>query len=396
MASIKRTTVAAQVRWEMTELVTEADQATAAGQLARARELLYRAAEETPTDPDLWLKLAAINRATGHLVDAMAAVNRALALREFDFTALAMKALLVEKADPDAAGEAWARALVQIPERGVHPAMAEAVERGEKLRDRWMARHAESLAAATADINVVDADAEWKIARFRTNTAHTTRAYHSEPTHFAYPGLREREFHPRHWHPWLDRLEAATDDIRGEFRALFAANHAEMVPYIQYAEHEALAQWRTLNQNRDWTAIHLLQNGRLVDANADQCPKTMRALVDIPQPQIDGAGPNAMFSLLAPGIRIPPHHGYNNARLVCHLPIIVPPGCWFRVGAETRDWREGSGFVFDDTIEHEALNPSDQLRVVLILDVWHPDLTDVEKEAVRRIIAAEGREQSGL
>ena len=103
-----------------------------------------------------------------------------------------------------------------------------------------------------------------------------------------------------------------------------------------------------------------------------------------------------MFSLLAPGIRIPPHTGVNNARLVCHLPLIVPPGCWFRVGAETREWQRGSAFLFDDTIEHEAMNPSDQLRVVFIFDVWHPGLTPSERAAVRRVIAAEGGAEGGL
>ena len=60
-----------------------------------------------------------------------------------------------------------------------------------------------------------------------------------------------------------------------------------------------------------------------------------------------------------------------------------------RVGAETRLWARGEALVFDDTIEHEAMNPTDELRVVLIIDVWHPDLTDVEKEAVGALIATE-------
>ncbi len=76
-----------------------------------------------------------------------------------------------------------------------------------------------------------------------------------------------------------------------------------------------------------------------------------------------------------PNTRIPPHHGVANTRLVCHLPLIVPEGCWFRVGAETRLWERGRAWVFDDTIEHEALNPSSALRVILIIDIWHPGLT---------------------
>ncbi len=64
-------------------------------------------------------------------------------------------------------------------------------------------------------------------------------------------------------------------------------------------------------------------------------------------------------------------------------------GCRFRVGAETRFWQRGEAFVFDDTIEHEALNPSDQLRIVFIFDVWHPDLSAVERDAVAALIAAD-------
>ena len=96
-----------------------------------------------------------------------------------------------------------------------------------------------------------------------------------------------------------------------------------------------------------------------------------------------------MFSLLKPRTLIPAHVGVNNARLVCHLPLMVPEGCWFRVGAEKRFWKRGEAFVFDDTIEHEALNPTDELRVVLIFDVWHPDLSEIERDAVAALISTE-------
>jgi aspartyl/asparaginyl beta-hydroxylase (cupin superfamily) len=169
-----------------------------------------------------------------------------------------------------------------------------------------------------------------------------------------------------------------------------AAERAEFVPYIQYDEHLPLAQWRPLNRNPDWTAIHLWRNGELVDANARHCPRTLELLEKLPQPTIGGSGPNAMFSLLAPNTAIPPHVGVNNARLVCHLSLVVPEDCWFRVGAETRYWKRGEAFVFDDTIEHEALNPSDELRVVFIFDVWHPDLSEAERNAVAALIGSEG------
>ena len=167
-----------------------------------------------------------------------------------------------------------------------------------------------------------------------------------------------------------------------------AAERAELVPYIQYPEDVPLRQWAELNRNRAWTAIHLLRNGVTVEANARHCPATITLLCGLDQPRIPGRSPNAMFSLLAPGAHIPPHNGVANTRLVCHLPLIVPPGCWFRVGAETRKWKVGEAWMFDDTIEHEALNPSDALRVILIVDAWHPDLSKAEREAVAATMAA--------
>ena len=80
----------------------------------------------------------------------------------------------------------------------------------------------------------------------------------------------------------------------------------------------------------------------------------------------------------------------NNARLTVHLPLIVPPGCWFRVGSETREWEPGRAFVFDDTIEHEAWNGADVPRAVLILDIWNPHLNLAERELVTAMTATVG------
>jgi aspartyl/asparaginyl beta-hydroxylase (cupin superfamily) len=133
-----------------------------------------------------------------------------------------------------------------------------------------------------------------------------------------------------------------------------------------------------------------MKNGRLVESNARHCPALMALLDTLPQPAVAGAGPNAMFSLLAPGAHIPPHTGISNARLVCHLPLIVPEGCWFRVADETRLWERGKAWVFDDTVEHEAMNPSGELRVVMIFDIWHPSLDEAEQAGIKAVIEAGG------
>jgi len=366
------------------------------GQLGQAADLLERMLQGRSDSPVAWLQLAGLRRALRQPRRALEAVHRGLAIAPLDFVGLVMRAALLERLDPPAAGKAWHEALAQKPEGELPPPLAATVARGEELHAEWSRAREDRLVQASGPVSgqagAGNPDRDWRIARFRSNVLRKTRVYHSEPTHFHFPGLPEREFHPAHRFPWLERFAAATDAIRAEALALIQSGRAELIPYLQYGEHEALAQWQALNNNLDWGALHLLKEGQRIGVNADACPVTMELLSHVPQPRIATASPNALFSLLAPHKVIPPHVGVNNARLLCHVPVDIPPGCWFRVGAETRFWKEGEPFVFDDTIEHEAANPSDRLRIVLIFDLWHPDLDEVEREAVAGIIAAEGAE----
>jgi len=372
------------------DLQRSADAAAARGAFGEALALLDQAARGDPSNFDLHLKRAALNRASGKLPAALSAVDAALAVSPLDFIALMLRAGLKEQLGHNDAGEAYDQALGQKPATIANPQLAAAVARGEEVRERWLAARESRLAEAMAAAETAaDEEESARIARFRSNALRRTRVWHAEPTHFHFPGLAEREYHDRSLFPWLAELEAATDVIQAEFEAVAAAEHAELVPYIQYPESAPLAQWKALNRNPDWTAIHLWQYGRRIDANARHCPRTMDLIAGLPQPRIGGCSPNAMFSLLAPETRIPPHHGVTNTRLVCHLPLIVPAGCWFRVGAETRLWQRGQAWLFDDSIEHEAMNPSSELRVILIIDIWHPGLNPVERDAVTALLEAE-------
>lgn len=371
-------------------LLAEADRALAGRDFGRAATLFEEAARNGGEDVSVFLRLAGAYRAGGHPRAALDAVHRALGVSPLDFTALMLRASLLDRLGDPQAGEAWGHAIAQKPNDALPPHIAAILAEGERVHALWLdaqeSRWAEQMSDAESR---ADAEERTRITRFRSNALRRTRPYHSEPTHFHFPGLREREFHPRSLFPWIAEVEAATEMISAELQAVMDAERAELVPYVQYAAHQPLDQWRALNHNPDWTAIHLWRNGRRIDANARHCPRTMALLDGLAQPMIAGASPNAMFSLLAPGTAIPPHVGYNNTRLVCHLPLIVPDGCWFRVGAETRDWQRGEAFIFDDTIEHEAMNPSDQLRVVFIFDLWHPDLRPIEREAVAALIASD-------
>lgn len=370
----------------------EADRAAAARDFAGAERLLQQIANAAPDRIDIWMKLASVRRAAGRLPAALEAINRALVVRPLDFMALLVKATLLEKLGEDHAADAMYRAaLFQAPpaER-VPPGLAAQLAHAERRAESAVQREAEVLDRALASLPApADKTERRRIARFRSNTLRTTRAYHQEPTHFHFPGLAEIEFFDRRLFPFLAELEAATDTIRAEFEALVASERGELVPYIQYRAEEP-GQMPLLNHSRDWTAIHLFARGERVEANARACPVTCGLFERLDQPRIPGCSPNLMFSLLAPHTRIPPHTGVSNARLVLHLPLIVPPDCGFRVGGETRNWVPGEAFVFDDTIEHEAWNDSDRLRVVLIGDLWRPELSADERAAVSAIIAATG------
>ena len=366
-----------------------ADRAAAAGDFTTARSMLERAVEADGSSHELWMKLSAMRKASGDLNGAMAALDHGLAIRPLDFSALLYRAMLLESLGNPQAAEAFGQALaVAPPEEEVPGPVRQTLNHARSRWSAYQSAQEEQLTRAVpADL---DPEARARAGRFISNISRRTRHFHQEPTHFHYPGLPEIEFHERSAFPQLGMLEAAAADIRAEFDALIEAEAAEMVPYIQYPERVPLRQWKELNKSDKWTAIHLLRNGERIEQNARHCPRTIAILAELDQPVVPGASPNAMFSLLAPRTRIPPHTGVANTRLVCHLPLVVPPNCGFRVGAATREWHVGEAFVFDDTIEHEAWNESDELRVVFICDLWAPALSDCERRAVTAVIAATG------
>ena len=92
-----------------------------------------------------------------------------------------------------------------------------------------------------------------------------------------------------------------------------------------------------------------------------------------------------MFSILDPHTRIPPHTGSNNVRATIHLPLSFRRAAASGSGPRPVVWEVGKAWAFDDTIEHEAWNDSDQPRAILILDAWNPLLSEAERAAVRLI-----------
>lgn len=211
-----------------------------------------------------------------------------------------------------------------------------------------------------------------------------------QPKRYLYPGLSQRRYFEREEFAWAGEVERATESIRTELLALLEDGQDRFTPYLINDAKRRPQDVHGLIDNPDWSTLHLWQDGRPVEENASRCPKTFAAMTQsgIGLPYITRRAPCIMFSRLLPGAHIPPHTGMLNARLICHLPLIVPPGCGFRVGGETRQWKEGELLVFDDTVEHEAWNRGHGERFLLIFDTWHPELDVEERRAVTALFEA--------
>jgi aspartyl/asparaginyl beta-hydroxylase (cupin superfamily) len=215
-----------------------------------------------------------------------------------------------------------------------------------------------------------------------------TKPFTQDPVLLHYPRLPAVPFYEREPFPWLPKLEAATDMIRAELQVALEAARDDFNPYIAYPKDAPVNQWGELNHSKRWSSFFLWKDGARQDGACALCPGTAALLESLPLADQPGFAPTAMFSALEAHTRIPPHTGSTNVRLLCHLPLILPGPARFRVGAETREWKMGQAWVFDDTIEHEAWNDADELRVILIFDVWNPYLAEGEKALVNALLSA--------
>jgi len=350
-----------------------------------ASELFQRAVAVAPERLDLWMGLAASQRGAGDLVAALASVNSGLAREPRSFPALLMKGSLLDALGraADAAKIYGVAVELAPPAATLNEPTRRALERGAALHEEFTGSLLEALGAETED---VPGPLARRARIFVESVAGRRRIYQQQPVQVQFPGLPAIEFWEREEFPFLAALEANFEAIRAEALAVWTEGTPELTPYVHYPPGAPLDQWVELNNSLNWSAFHLWKDGALVEANAAKCPATMAALALVDQPHTLNCSPAAMFSILRPRTRIPPHTGVANTRLVLHLPLIVPEGCGFRCGGETRPWVEGEAFVFDDTIEHEAWNDSDKPRAVLICDVWNPRLSPEERELISRVM----------
>ena len=135
-----------------------------------------------------------------------------------------------------------------------------------------------------------------------------------------------------------------------------------------------------------WRVFRFYDQGSRVTANCSICPHTTAILDSISDLMTGCIYGNAMISVLEPGSEIEAHTGPCNFRLRCHLALFENKKCMIQVGTEVRSWERGKLMVFDDSFVHrvwyESGEGGDKNRVVLIFDVWHPDVQQDERHSL--------------
>ena len=339
---------------------------------------------------ELWINLAAAYRLLEEHDLERAALERALTIDQRDLMALIRLAQLHERLGEEGpATDRWSAVLtlssaVEEPSAEFSELLAHARAYVERRRQGLADALDEALADELAAASVRDR----RRARAAADVMLGRRSIFVNECHgLHYPFLPADEFFDREHFPWLDTLEAATAEIRKELEDILADPDPGLAPYIDQPSGVPENKWSPLDKSFDWSALHLWRDGERIDAACARAPKTAALVGTLPLCRIPGRAPAVFFSILRAGKHIPPHTGVTNVRSIVHLPLIVPEGCTFRVGGEIRPWIEGQALLFDDTIEHEARNPTDRDRAVLILDCWNPYLSDDERAMVCRLFA---------
>jgi aspartyl/asparaginyl beta-hydroxylase (cupin superfamily) len=373
-------------------LQMQVQQALAQRNAPTALALLRQAEVEAPGDIDIKMQKAMALRMSGDIQGAIDALDAALALEPYNFVALLSKGALVERTlSVRHAATIYRNALKIIP-TDPPAAFQGAIARARQVIQETNDALAAHLEAKTSALGLeMDPATQARFDEGLQIFAGKARIYNSEAILLTYPRLPAIPFYDRSLFPWLAELEAATDTIREELEGALAQDEQEFAPYIAYRPGDPVNQWGELNHSRRWSSYFLWKDGARQDAACERCPKTAALLDRLPLARQPGFAPTAMFSALDAHTHIPPHTGSTNIRLLVHLPLILPGPARFRVGNETRSWEMGQAWAFDDTIEHEAWNDADKLRVILIIDVWNPYLSEAERELVTAMLHAKNQ-----
>jgi Aspartyl/Asparaginyl beta-hydroxylase len=171
-------------------------------------------------------------------------------------------------------------------------------------------------------------------------------------------------------------LEQNVDMFREEFAGIDPSQYQ-----VDARDHAA-----GLTDGRNWTVFPFYDgHGNLEADNARKCPRIAEFLSS--RAGVGRMSCMAFFSIMDPQTHVPAHTSPLNVRMRYHLGIEVPEGdCYLRIHDQKVAWEQGRCIKIDDSYEHEVFQQSDRRRVVLVVDVPHPELRHEEIEFLQEFL----------
>ena len=361
------------------------------GNAATAETIFEEALETYTPDAATWFALAITRVHLGKSDHAMQAIDEALILEPQNLRALLFKATQLENMGKPRQALVYFNGAIKLSAN--YPELPPDIQQGLQQARAACVRAMQNYENYLLETLTAGGFHPTKSQRCRDSLdimlgRKQAELQQQKPTRHLFPDLPQRAFFEREEFAWVHDLEARTDAIRAELQNLNPSSD-KFKPYVERnSTLPELNQGKNVD-NMDWSACYLWRDGEVVDEVARACPVTMQAMSEVPLCIVPGQMPSVLFSQLLPGATIEPHHGAINSRLICHLPLIVPPNCGaLKVGGQQRAWEEGKVMIFDDSVRHEAWNTSDALRVVLIFDIWRPELDEEERHWISALLQA--------
>lgn len=373
-----------------------------AGQAEQARASFQSAVDAGLATGRSYLGLALACLSQSDLPAAEAAIDNTLRLEPANLRALIMKGDIVfARADNQAAAAHYGLALrIAARQQGLPEPLKQDLNRISTRQQQLMHIFREYLMECLAKAGYSRAtasdrfNASLDMMLGQLERPEDTSAFPQAPHVYYLPELDYHTFYPEQRLPWLAKLEYNTDVITRELQTLLNTEAETFSPYIHSGIDRPQHGETALLDSRDWTSAYLWEDGKPNADNMAACPETTRLMQELPLTLIEGFAPSVLFSKLDAGARIEPHTGMLNTRLICHLPLVVPDNCALRVGADTRITERGRAWAFDDSINHEAWNDSGAERVILLFDVWRPDVREDERHYIKALLEAVSSYQS--
>lgn len=198
--------------------------------------------------------------------------------------------------------------------------------------------------------------------------------------HSFVPGLSVTSFWDKSKFDWVKYLESNYAAIRKEFDAV----NGDMKDLKERGNNVwagALTDDAS-SYGEGWKTLVLMNRGRWDPTNVEMFPKTSKIVHESGIPATE-----VFFASMNGPSEIKQHTDFTNFVLTSHLAVDIPYSgenkCRITVGDETNQWLNGNVMVFDTSLLHDAVNESDKTRYILMFRVWHPDLTQAERDALQ-------------